>query len=59
MQGGRKMQDESKLLKLLADTLHDVYKHLSAMEAAKHRNNNIMEQLKNVRAEIKSLKEVK
>ena len=53
------MQDEAKLIKLLADTLHDVYKHLSAMEAAKHRNNNIMEQLKNVRAEIKSLKEVK
>ena len=51
--------EETKLLKLLADTLHDVYQLVDARASEQRKQIHIMERLKQIKAEIKSIKEAR
>jgi hypothetical protein len=50
---------ETQLLKLLADTLHDIYQIVDAHEAEKRRQSKVIERLKQIKTEIKSIKEAR
>lgn len=48
---------ETQLLKLLTDTLHDLYQLVDARASEQRKQINIMERLKQIKTEIKSIKE--
>ena len=50
------MEDKTrKLLELLADTLHEIYKHLDYQSQNARRQDSILENLNKIREEIRNL----